>query len=206
MHRIPEEVRQFVRDHAPGTYNSDLARMLNDRFGTDYTAQQAANLKSYLGIRSGLVTTFRPGEHASRDTEFKPGRTPINKGTRGLWPNCGGHTKFKPGNRPANYMPVGTVAKNTDGYWRVKMADPNVWAFKHRLLWEEAHGPIPDDMVVMFLDGNKDHCTLDNLAMVRRSVHCRINNNGLHGDTPELGRAAILTAELITALAERRRR
>jgi hypothetical protein len=204
MYRIPEEVKQFVRDHAAGTYNSDLARMLNERFGTDYRAQSVANLKSYLGVRSGLVTTFQKGKHASRGTEYRPGHVPWTKGKKGLV--CGGHTKFKPGHRPANYMPVGTVAKNTDGYWRVKLADPNVWAFKHRLLWEEAHGPIPDDMVVMFLDGNKDNCTLDNLAMVKRTVHCRINNNGLRGDTPELGRAGILTAELITALAERRRR
>lgn len=204
MYRIPEEVKQFVRDHAAGTYNSDLARMLNERFGTSYQAQRVANLKSYLGVRSGLVTTFQKGKHASKGTEYRPGHVPWTKGKKGLV--CGVRTRFKPGHRPKNYMPVGTVAKNTDGYWRVKMADPNVWAFKHRLLWEEAHGPIPDDMVVMFLDGNKDNCTLDNLAMVKRSIHCRINNNGLHGDTPELGRAAILTAELITALAERRRR
>jgi len=180
--------------------------MVNARFGTAYHAGSIASLKCYLGVRSGIVTTFRKGHHASPGTEFKKGRTPLNKGTRGMWPTCGGHTKFKPGHVPVNRMPVGSEIINTEGYWKVKIADPNVWAFKHRLLWEEAHGPVPEDMVVTFLDGNKMHCTLDNLAVVTKSVHCRLNKCGLRGDTPELGRVAVLTAEILTAIQERKRK
>ena len=205
MHRTPEEIKQFVREHAAGTRNKDLTAMVNDRFGTRFSINSIAEMKSVMGVYSGIDGKIRKGTHLSPATEFKKGHVPLNKGTKGMFPNAGGATKFKPGHLPHNHLPVGSERKDTDGYWLVKTADPNVWTAKHRLLWEQAHGPIPKGMVVTFIDGNRDNCVLDNLDMIERNVQCRMNKLGLKGDSAELGKAAILTGKVIAAVHERKR-
>ncbi len=205
MHRTPEEIKRFVREHAAGTYNKDLTAMVNDRFGTKFSVGSIAELKSVMGVYSGIDSKIRKGTHLSPATEFKKGHVPLNKGTKGMYPLAGGATRYKKGNVPANYLPVGTENKDSEGYWKVKTADPNVWQFKHRLLWEQAHGPIPKGMVVTFIDGNRDNCVLDNLDMIERNVQCRMNKLGLKGDSAELGKAAILTGKVIAAVHEMKR-
>lgn len=205
MHRTPEEIKQFVREHAAGTYNKDLAAMVNDRFGTNFSIDSIAEMKSAMGVYSGIDSKIRKGTHLGPATEFKKGHIPANKGTKGLYPQSGGATRFKKGHVPANYLPVGSERKGTDGYWLVKTADPNVWTAKHRLLWERAHGPIAKGMVVTFIDGDRDNCVLDNLDMIERNVQCRMNKLGLKGDSAELGKAAILTGKVIAAVHEMKR-
>ena len=205
MRKYPEEIRQFIRDHAAGVFNKDLAAMVNDRFGTSINATSMAHLKYQLGVRSGIDSKFLKGIRRSPATEFKKGHVPINKGIKGMFPNAGGPTRFKKGHRPHNYVPVGSEAKTSDGYWKVKIADPNIWKMKHILLWEQANGPIPKNMLLIFLDGNKDNCTLDNLSMISRAVNARKNQHHLTGANSELGKMAVMTAKLIAAMHEKRR-
>lgn len=206
MHRTPEEIRQFIREHAAGVYNKDLAAMVNEKFGTRHTPASIADLKYVLGVRSGIEAGIKKGEHLSPATEWKKGHVPINKGTKGMFPNAGGATRFKKGRRPHNYRPIGTEVKNTDGYWKVKVADPNVWKMKHVLVWEQEHGPVPKDMMVTFLDGDHDRCTPDNLALISQEANIRRNQMRLYGDTPELGKAAVATAEIIALVRKRRKK
>lgn len=204
MRRIPEKIKQFVREHAAGKFNKELAAMTNEKFGTDFTAGTMGNLKNRLGVKSFLDTKFNRGIHHSPATEFKKGHVPLNKGTKGMYPNAGGATKFKKGHRPHNYLPVGSETKTSDGYWKVKIADPKTWKMKHVLLWENAYGPIPKGKFVTFLDGNRDHCVLDNLGLISLAANCRRNQLQLYGNTSQLGRVAVATAELIAALKKRR--
>ena len=204
MRRTPEEIRQFVREHAAGIHNEDLAAMVNEKFGTSHTKASIADLKYQLGVRSGINAGIKKGEHLSRATEWKKGHVPINKGTKGMFPTTGGATRFKKGQKPHNYLPVGTEVKNTDGYWKVKAADPNIWKMKHIFVWEQEHGPVPEGMIVTFLDGDHDHCTPDNLALISLEAHMRRNQMHLYGSTPELGRAAVATAEIIALVRKRK--
>lgn len=43
---------------------------------------------------------------------------------------------------------VGDEVINDFGYVKVKVAEPNVWKFKHRIVWELAHGEIPANSVI----------------------------------------------------------
>lgn len=45
----------------------------------------------------------------------------------------------------------------------------------HRVIWEQRHGPLPDDGVVRFLDGNPNNHDPDNLGMFTRNDLCREN-------------------------------
>jgi hypothetical protein len=39
----------------------------------------------------------------------------------------------------------------------------------HRALWVKAHGPIPEDSVIEFIDGNRAHCELTNLRLIKKT-------------------------------------
>ena len=53
-------------------------------------------------------------------------------------------TSFKKGNRPKNYLPVGSESIDVDGYVKVKIQDPSKWELKHRIIWSERFGEVPD--------------------------------------------------------------
>lgn len=163
-------------------------------------------------IRSTLKNhKFRSG----RTGQFEKGRTSFNKGRKG-WQSGGrsAETQFKKG-RPAhearNYLPIGSTRVSKDGYIQRKVTDdPSLvparrWVAEHRLLWDAAHGPIPDGHVVVFLDADKTNIALDNLRCVPRGTLQYLNKNRLNETTGEARKAAILTAELVTRANQRAR-
>lgn len=113
----------------------------------------------------------------SKAGQFKKGQTPPNKGKK--WDDYlskeqqerSRSTLFGKGHMPHNHVPVGTEAKTTDGYWKVKVGEPKEWKLKHILLWEEHHGAVPEGMFVYFKDRNRDNVTIENLAITNRADH-----------------------------------
>ncbi len=59
------------------------------------------------------------------------------------------------------------------GYWMLRWNDggQHRYQFEHRKVWEDAHGPIPEDSVIHHLNGDKGDNRLVNLHLVRRSDH-----------------------------------
>jgi hypothetical protein len=124
-------------------------------------------------------------------TQIQCGNVPWNKGSRGV---CGTHpnsrrTQFKKGEMAAaaqhNYVPVGSLRLSKDGYLEQKVTDDHPvparrWVGVHRLVWERAHGPVPDGHVVCFLPGRRSNelekITLDALELVHRGELARRNH------------------------------
>lgn len=111
--------------------------------------------------------------HGGIATRFQPGHRPHSKGRRQaeyMTPEAiakSAATRFKPGNKPKNYRPVGSERISRDGYIEVKVKEGLFgWALKHRIIWEEARGKVPKGYCLMFKDGNKLNCELDNLELV----------------------------------------
>ena len=76
------------------------------------------------------------------------------------------------------------------------MAEPNKWKLTHRLIWEEANGPIPKDYTVTFLDKNKENLELSNLALLsRRAQTVAQHHYGLSEDR-EISKSVIQLSEL----------
>lgn len=120
---------------------------------------------------------------------FTKGHTPANKGKK-MKPEVylkAQPTMFKKGNKPHNYMPVGSEAITKDGYVKVKIADPNKWELKHRLVWEQHNGPIPKGYNVQFKDGNRANTCITNLYLISKSD--QISDNSIVRYPPELRRA-----------------
>jgi hypothetical protein len=83
----------------------------------------------------------------------------------------------KAGDAPANKMPVGSVRIRTRhkraGEVRafVKVAEPNVWRERAKVVWEAANGPIPPGMVIHHISRDKLDDSLENLEMTTRADH-----------------------------------
>lgn len=120
--------------------------------------------------------------HGGRAYLFQKGHTPHTKGKRAEeWMSPEGlarsaASRFKKGQRPSTWKPLGSERINVDGYIEVKVAEGKPWRHKHRLMWEEEHGAVPDGYMVSFIDGNKQNCALSNLKLVARADAMRQNS------------------------------
>lgn len=77
---------------------------------------------------------------------------------------------------PHNHVPVGTEVMATQGCMKIKVAEPNVWEWTHRRNWIAAHGPIPKGMALVFKNGDRTNCDVNNLELVTRSELMRRNS------------------------------
>lgn len=130
----------------------------------------------------------RKGWKTGRTGQFVKEQTPFNKGiicpdgVGGRHPNAR-KTQFKRGNVPHNTKGHGHERIDSkDGYVVMIVEEQNPWTgaatrpvHKHRYLWEQANGPIPDDHVLKCLDGNKLNTDPSNWIPVPRGVLPRIN-------------------------------
>lgn len=83
-------------------------------------------------------------------------------------------TEFKPGQPAPNKLPVGSVTVRTfRGVRRawVKVAEPNVWRERAKVVWESRHGPIPRGMVIHHRDRDTLNDAPSNLACLTRRQH-----------------------------------
>lgn len=138
-------------------------------------------------------------------TRFKPGHATWNKGVKG---SVGKHencrkTQFKPGQKPHTTQPVGSYRVNvTKGIPRLerKMNDnpgPNHvrWIPVTRLVWEQHHGPVQPQHIVVFADSKQattvlEAITVDKLICISRAENARRNSATAH--STEYGRLAQL--------------
>lgn len=73
--------------------------------------------------------------------------------------------------------PVGTMRIRTrhkrGGVQRayVKMAEPNTWTLRARVVWETAHGPVPRGKGIHHRDGDTLNDALENLELVSKARH-----------------------------------
>lgn len=192
-----------------------------------YPHQSTASVAALLGVtveqcyafanRMGLKKTaeyldspdacrLRRGDNVGARYRFTKGHVPANKGKPF---NAGGRsveTRFKKG-RPAheahNYVPIGSLKIDRDGYLIRKVTDdPRLapvrrWVGVHRLVWEQAHGPIPAGHVVVFKGPRTnvlEEITPDRLECISKAEHARRNHP--RNKSPELGRLVQLKGQI----------
>lgn len=113
-------------------------------------------------------------------------------------------TQFRKGHVPHNHVKVGTIVVSTIGYYAIKIAEPDRWKFLHYKLWEDAHGPVPEGMVICFKDNDRLNCTLENLMLCTKSEVASIKPVHLLGDR-ELTEAYLGVVRLEKAIERRTR-
>ena len=168
MIRYTQEEKSFLIEYMPGRIASEVVEEFIKKFGKTISVSQIRSFRKNNKINCG------------RDTRFKKGSVPANKGKR-LSPEVYkklSKTMFKKGHSPQNYRPVGSERVNVDGYIEIKIADPSKWDLKHRVVWEESNGKIPAGMNLIFKDNNPLNIKLDNLMLVTRAENIVINHAG----------------------------
>lgn len=182
----------LLRKRYPDERTADIARDMG--FRTLQVSQRATVLglhKSAAYLASPAACRLRHGDEVGRAYRFPKGHVPANKGLRrpGWAPGRMRETQFKKG-RPAsearNYVPIGT--EKFDGKRGVivrKLTDDpsifpaNRWKPVHVIVWEAAHGPVPEGHIVRFKSGMKtlvtSEITPDRLEMVTLAENMRLN-------------------------------
>ncbi len=209
-----EEIKQYVKDIGFGMPTKELMNRVNVKFESNYTERQIYNLRHKLGVKPASDGKFKKGcAKAGEAYRFKPGCIPANKGK--TWDEIGLSAEaraavashwFQKGHKTHNHVEVGTDRwRPHHGYYFRKIAEPNKWRLTHNVIWEEANGPIPEGMRVIFLDGNSKNLALENLVLISKEEHGILNNNrsvySRSGD-PELSKANITALRLKRKIEE----
>lgn len=185
-----EEQIEWIKQNRTGISFEECTKRFNEYFGTNFKKSQ--------------ITGFCHAHHLPNgvDCRFKKSQVSHNKGKKGL--RFPGSEKgwFKKGSVPKNTLPVKSEVVTKDGYIRVKTGEPNIWELKHRKIWSEAKGEIPEDCCILFLDGNKQNCKLDNLMMVKRGIVAILNHENLIKEDAALTRVGVTMAMIKNRIRE----
>ena len=193
-HRYSPEERAFMACFVPKHSYKEIAAAFTDKFGWEISISQ---VKSYIG--NHRLNTGRTGR-------FKKGQEPPNKGVKGVCAAGCERTWFKKGHIPKNHRSVGSERINVDGYIEVKVAEPNKWRLKHNVIWEECYGKIPENHVVLFLDGNKLNLDISNLKLIKRSELLIMNRYNLCNENAKVTEVATNLSRLIDTTNKAKRR
>lgn len=105
---------------------------------------------------------------------------------------------FKKGHIPATKKPIGYERTLPNGYTWVKVAEPDVFRQKHRVIYEQHFGSIPQGYNVMFADRNKQNFDITNLVLVSNAELCTMNQNKLiYKDCGEATKCGLILAKLM---------
>lgn len=134
-----------------------------------------------------------------RTGRFKKGNKPWNAGTKGQGLTGANAGSFKKGNVPPNRKPLYSERIcPKDGFILIKIPErdphtgfPTRYKHKHVYIWEQANGPVPAGMVVVFRDSDKLNIEPDNLMLVSRAELLRLNRRG-YKDTPDELKPSVL--------------
>ncbi len=157
----------------------------------------------------------RKGWLTGRTGYFPKGHVPDNKGKSMPYNPNSARTQFKKGNRPHNTKFAGHERVSKEGYVEISIDETNPhtgferrYVLKHRWMWEQENGEIPEGMVLKCLDGNKLNTDPSNWKLIPMGMQPRLN--GIYGrgyeKAPENIKPTIMAvAELEHALALRKK-
>lgn len=142
---------------------------------TDVTAAQLYGLRKREGWKTG------------RTGRFDKGHVPWTKGKKLPFNAGSARTQFKTGQQPPNTKYAGHERLGTHGYVEISVNETNPhtgferrYVLKHRWLWEQAHGPIPDGMVLK-CKGDPLNTDPSNWELVLRGLLPRLNGRSGRG-------------------------
>lgn len=142
MSLFNQEQIEFIKKNVDGNRNKELAQLINDRFSLSITSTQICQWKQTHGVKSKTsLYGWRKGKTGGQD--------------------------FKIPSEPSHSKPVGSERVTKRGVVQIKVARGK-WIDKHRYLYEQANGSIPDNHIIIFMNGDKSDIRLENLKCISR--------------------------------------
>lgn len=140
----------------------------------DVSADSLHSLRKREGWKTGRTGRFEKGQVCPNKGKTCP------PGRGGRHPNARA-TQFKKGQPSHNYRGPGHESIGDDGYVWIVVDEPNPWTgastwrvHKHRRLWEQMHGPVPDGYVLKCL-GDRLNTDPSNWEAVPRGLVPRLS-------------------------------
>lgn len=187
---------KFLRLFYPDQKASALAEMLNVKLYLVYKKAKQLGLQKSAEFKASAASGRLDGVRGA-GTRFKPGNVPWTLGKKGVRMNPA--TEFKAGQAPANVQPVGALRINSMGDIDIKTAPgPRNWQSLRRYAWEQVHGPIPDAMCIVPINGDGHDTRIENLRLVTRAEN--IHHNLLSRYPAELRNVMALRGRLNTQI------
>lgn len=165
---------KIIRAKYPDHTAASIARELNRAQSSIHTAAHKLRVKKSKAFNNSINSGRLIKGHAERgiNTRYKPGHVPWSKGRK-----IGSHgrskqTQFKKGQLPYNTLEDGVVTIRRDKtgkkykWIRISMGK---WAMLHRHTWIKLYGPVPDDKIVAFKNGDAMDCRPENLMLITRT-------------------------------------
>lgn len=185
-HRWTDADDALLRSRYPDERTVDLARDMG--LSAARVSQHAAALglhKSAAYLASPAACRLRHGDEVGKAHRFQKGQVPYNKGLRrpGWAPGRMRETQFKKGHLSGRALqivqPIGAERVSKEGILQRKVNNDmpfwRRWKAVHVIVWESAHGPIPDGHIVLFRDHDRRNFDLTNLELVSWAENMRRN-------------------------------
>ena len=169
---------EFIKTYYPFIHNEDLSIMMGRTsvsIGVAASKLGIYKCKGYLSFTMRRVSGIGREKAPNRNTCFKKGFTPWNKGKKLSLEHRARlvQSSYVKGNIPYNYKPIGSIRKIVE-YVEIKV-DNGRWVSIARHNWEQVHGPVPKGYVVFRMDGNIDNNNLENLCLMSRGELAVLN-------------------------------
>lgn len=193
--KYEQEHIDFIKAHQ-GASAREMVELFTEHFNIHVTKNQMKGVMYRNNISSG------------KTGRFEKGHKPHSKGqkmSKEQYEKCK-PTMFKKGHIPKNHREIGSERITKDGYIEVKIEDPDVWGLKHRLIYEEHYGEIPAGYSVIFGDGDKLNCDINNLILVSRSELLLMNRNKLIKKDSSLTKTGLNIAKLLDTMNKKKRK
>jgi hypothetical protein len=208
-----ETQQKIIREYSGGMAYQSIADALNKKFHTTFTKNQIRSFCYYRGIITKTRKYFSLSKEMTIFLKENIKGKPINEllqltnekfGTnlsKMQIKNCIKRLKIKCGKGGgAWHLPIGTERTHTSGYVLIKIPNSKYFVRKHCYIWEQAHGKIPEGHNVIFLDGNKLNCELNNLALVTDGELGAMNRLNLRFNDKEFTKIGLTIAKHRTAI------
>ena len=99
--------------------------------------------------------------------------------------------------------PLGTEKTTNEGTF-IKVAQPDVWRRKARVMYEKYHNcKLTDDDYILFLNQDRNDFSKENLYKSSNREQCYLHNWGTFSKNPELTKTGILSARLTIKAKEK---
>lgn len=184
------EEKEYLFSVAKGKTRKELAIIMTEQFGDKYriyTKQSVDKILKYNHIKTGIPPRYQKGY------------TPHNKGVKG-WTT---EKSFKKGRTPYNKKPIGYEYIRQDGLISIKVDQPNKWMLKQVFIWELYYGKKPKGHKLIFADGDKTNCEINNLILVTEKELMKVAKNGMICSDAEVTKAGVNLVKLINLIKEK---
>jgi hypothetical protein len=193
----PDQER-FIIENQYGMTREQLAKMFNERFGTSVSGAKIKSWCQHRGIRNANSGRFEDGNvswqtglhgdeywsHFSDDTKAKVLKHLVEV-----------NQKYKDGDVVMRHGVPAIYKKVSSG----NSIDANL-TYASTAEWERHFGAVPEDSIIIHIDGDVKNYAIDNLRLIPRAYLPILKHLGGLTDNSQMNRVKLKYCELFTAL------